>query len=705
MRRIAPISVVFLLLANLAFAVPKPVESDLTYSDKQSATAVEVVYRLYSSHYNKQRLNDELSEEFLEKYLTNLDPSKMFFYQKDVDEFKVHMDRFDDYFREGKLDAAYDIYSVYQVRVISRLEMIIDLLNDTSAEFRFDGQDSIELSRKEAEWIKTIAEADELWHRRLKLALLNLKMAGKTIEEAREQVAKRYQNQLNRVKQEKSEDVFEVALNALTVLYDPHTNYWSPKTTENFNINMSKSLEGIGAVLQSEDELTKVVRLVPGGPAARQGELKSADRIVAVGQGDAGELVDIVGWRLDEVVQLIRGPKDTIVKLEILPAGEVVGGDTTIVKINRGKVRLEDQEAQKAILELPGEDKVYRLGVIQLPDFYIDFEAYGRRDPNFKSSTRDVERLLDELQADNVDGIILDLRNNGGGSLHEATMLTDLFIDRGVVVQIKTPEGRVGRQNQAFRKPKYEGPLIVLVNRLSASASEIFAGAIQDYGRGLILGSRSFGKGTVQSVKELKLGHLKITESKFYRVSGDSTQHRGVVPDIAFPSLVDEEEVGESAYDHALPWDQIHPVPHLIYNDFSSVLPQLEQRHQHRIESDPDFIYLLDSINFSKENQKQKSISLNEDIRNKRKEQLELHGMEIENKRRKAKGLQQYANLESYRKGENSDEDPEQEEADFEPQKIDVDGDTILIESGNILVDFIELKSELISGSRLAKAE
>lgn len=667
----------------------------LDYSKNQSDTAIEVVYRLYAGHFNKQRLDDELSQAFLEKYLEMLDPSKMFFYKKDIEQFSKHSSKFDDYFKEGNLDATYEIYQTYQTRVKSRLQSVIEILEDDTVEFRFDGKDSIELDRKEAQWLSTMAEADDIWYRRIKLSLLNLKMSGKELDEARVTVAKRYKNQLNRVKQEKSQDVFEIALNSLTELFDPHTNYWSPRTTENFNISMSKSLEGIGAVLQSEDEFTKVVRLVSGGPAAKQGDLKAADRIVAVGQGDNGELIDIVGWRLDEVVQLIRGPKNTIVKLQVLPASEVVGGDTQIIKINRGKVTLEDQAAQKAVLELSNNDKLYKLGVIQLPDFYVDFEAVSRRDPNFKSSTKDVRKLLEELKLEGVDGVILDLRNNGGGSLQEATQLTDLFIDRGVVVQIKTPDGRVGRQNQAYMRAAYDGPLIVLVNRLSASASEIFAGAIQDYGRGLILGSRSFGKGTVQSVKDLRLGHLKLTESKFYRVSGDSTQHRGVVPDITFPSLVDEDEVGESAYPSALPWDQIRPVPHQIYSDYNPKLGNLISKHKARAATDPDFIYLQDSIKLVNENQSQKAISLNEKVRNDRKKELEMKSMSLENKRRLAKGLETYKTLEEFRKQESEDEEAAQ---DFGPKKIDVDGDTLLIESGNVLIDLIEMKSQSDQG-------
>lgn len=699
--RLIPWFLTCVITSALATTAAVDAPSKLKYDSKQSATAVEVVYRLYAGHYNKRRVDDALSEDFLERYLTMLDPSRMYLYKKDVDGLKAHTMKFDDYFREGNLDVAYQIYAMYQARVKSRLQNLIDTLEDETVEYKFTGNDEINLDREEAPWATSISESDELWHKRIKWSLLSLKMAGKTIEEARETVAKRYKNQLNRVNQEKSEDVFEVVLNALTVLFDPHTNYWLPRTTENFNINMSKSLEGIGAVLQTEDEFTKIVRLVTGGPADREGKLKAADRIVAVGQGNMGEMVDIVGWRLDDVVKLIRGPKNTVVRLDVLPSGEGVGGTTTTISINRGKVTLEDQAAQKAILELPGEKEVRKLGVIHLPDFYIDFDAASRRDPNYKSSTRDVKRLIDELKTENIDGMILDLRNNGGGSLQEATMLTDLFIDRGVVVQIKSSDGRVGRHNQARMQPAYDGPLVVLINRLSASASEIFAGAIQDYGRGLIIGSQSFGKGTVQSVKDLKHGHLKITESKFYRVSGDSTQHRGVIPDIRFPSLIDVEEVGESAYENALPWDQIHAVPHTRYNNFSVVIPALKAKHLKRISDDPDFNYLINRIDFIKENQKRTTLSLNEKRRQERKDSLELTSMQLENTRLIAKGMEPYKDLKDFRTKEKEKESDSQA---YKPNKIDVDGDTLLIESGNILIDMVDInaaqpKSQKLAGS------
>lgn len=666
----------------------------INYTASQSATAKEIVKKLQSRHYREQTFDDTLSRSYLTKYIESLDPSRLFFYQSDIHDFDKHETSFDDYFRKGDLSVPYAMYHVYRERMSDRLESNIALLQDENIDFTFDNDDEVEIDREEQPFLKNEKEADQLWFKRVKLSLLNLRLAGKTTEEARETITKRYTTQLKRIQQESTPDVFESVLNALTLLYDPHTNYFSPRTAENFNINMSLSLEGIGAVLQAEDEFTKVVRLVSAGPASKQGQLKPADRIVGVAQGN-DEIIDIVGWRLDEVVDLVRGPANSVVRLEVLPAGAAAGSETKIVNIVRAKVKLEDQAAQKAIFELSDGDKIYKVGVIDLPTFYMDFDAYARGDRNYKSTTRDVARLIEELQEAKVDGIVLDLRNNGGGSLNEAAALTDLFIDQGPVVQIRTPERPIDRRLRSMSRALYRGPLVVMVNRLSASASEIFAGAIQDYSRGLIVGSQTFGKGTVQSVSELKEGNLKLTESKFYRVSGDSTQHRGVIPDIELPFLIDKEIVGESSYDKALPWDQIQEAPHAKYFNFNPILNPLISDHEKRAEKDPDFVFILDQLELMNQNKSRKTISLNEKTRKKEKEEIELASMTIENKRRISKGLKPYANLEEYNK-----EKDNEEEADIAAQseenvnKIDVDGDAFLIETGNILVDFIRLTSK-----------
>ena len=685
-----------LLLATtllLPIAGSTSILTPLNYTDAQSVTIKEVISKLMSRHYREQKVDDDLSRKFLDNYLETLDPARMFFFGKDIENFQKNANKFDDYFKNGNLDPAFEIYHTYRQRVVSRLDMVLALLEDEEVVFEFKSNDEIMLDRENMPWPNSQAEADKLWYKRLKLSLLNLKLAGKTIKEARSTVLRRYKNQLNRIRQQDSTDIFETMVNALTMLYDPHTNYWSERTSENFNISMSLSLEGIGAVLKSEDEFTKVVRLVTGGPAQRQGQLKAADRIVGVGQGADGEIVDVIGWRLDEVVNLIRGPKNTMVRLEVLPADTQVGGAAKTIRISRGEVKLEDQAAQSAVMDISGEgDTIYKIGVIHVPTFYLDFEAYSNRDPNFRSSTRDVAKLLDGFNKEGVDGVVLDLRNNGGGSLHEAAMMTDLFIDQGPVVQIRSSDNRINRHNRSLSKARYRGPLVVLVNRLSASASEIFAGAIQDYNRGVIVGSQSFGKGTVQSVTPLREGSLKITESKFYRVSGDSTQHRGVIPDIQLPVLIDSDEVGESTYDNALPWDQIHAVPHSTYFNFSQAIPLLNKQHKMRAANDPDFKFIREQIAMMIENKERKTISLNEAQRIKEKEDLEKKAMLIENKRRIAKKLTPYKTLEEFRKSE-EDEEKEHEESAGET-KIDVEGDTLLLESGNILVDMLKLLSK-----------
>ena len=666
----------------------------LSYTKTQSETVKDILGKLQSRHYRDMQINDDLSKRYLSNYLDTLDPSRMFFYSKDIESFEKHRDKFDDYFKTGKLDAAFEIYDIYRQRVASRMESVLEMLNDSTVKFDFTENEDVLIDRDNQPWPKTMTEADKLWYKRVKLSLLNLKMAGKDLKDAKEVVAKRYKRQLKRIEQEDTADVFETVANALTMLYDPHTNYWSPRTSENFNINMSLSLEGIGAVLQSEDEFTKVVRLVPGGPADKQGQLKPADKITGVAQGDEGEVVDVVGWRLEEVVDLIRGPKNTVVKLEVSRASGKVAGESRIIRINRGRVKLEDQAAQSDILELGENGKSYKLGVIYLPTFYVDFDAQRRRMIDYKSSSNDVAKLLRDLMKQGIDGLILDLRNNGGGSLQEAVNLTDLFIDQGPVVQIRSPDDHINRHNRSRFKAMYDGPLVVMVNRLSASASEIFAGAIQDYGRGIIIGSQTFGKGTVQSVNPLLEGGLKITESKFYRVSGDSTQHRGVIPDISMPMLIDPDEVGESAYDNALPWDKIHPVPHSQYFNFGSILPTVEKLHEKRAAKDPDYNFILDQIDIMRKNKEKKTISLNEKTRLKEKEDTELEAMKIENKRRAAKGLTPYKTVEDFRASEDEEETEEDAVATTSEPKIDVNGDAMLIETGSILMDVIRLSGK-----------
>lgn len=680
-------------------AVAKAAEHSLEPTKSQSVTTIDIMQKLSKRHYRNLEINDALSEEFLSNYIKSLDPAKLYFLQADIDAFNKHRDKHDDYIRKGDLEPGFEIYRAYQSRVTNRLDWVLNKLQDPKLKFDFTEEDSVEVDRKNSPWAQSSQELDQQWEKRLKLSVLNLKLAGKTVDEAKTTLERRYKNQLKRVAQQTSQDVYEALINAFTVLYDPHTNYFSPRTSKNFNINMSLQLEGIGAVLQSEDEHTKVVRLVAGGPADKQGQLKPADKIVGVSQGKDGDIVDVVGWRLDEVVDLIRGKKDTVVKLEVL-SDET---EPKIVEIKRGTVQLEDQAAQKAVLEVSDGEQMRKIGVIDIPAFYHDFDAYRRGDKDFRSTTRDVARLLRELQEENVEGIVLDLRNNGGGSLQEATMLTDLFIDQGPVVQIREASGRVSQHNRSRSRALYRGPLVVMVNRLSASASEIFAGAIQDYNRGLIVGSQSFGKGTVQLLSDLPEGQLKLTESKFYRVSGDSTQHRGIVPDIAMPILIDHNEVGESVYETALPWDQISPAKHGQYFDFSAMLPVIDERHKARSAKDPDMIRIMDQLTLMDKNKQRKTISLNEKVRLKEKEDNELAQMQIENKRRSAKGLKPFANIAAYRAYEKEEEEVAAKAASKSKSSIDLESDALLHEAGYILIDIVELMNS--SEKRVAESK
>ncbi|UTA49565.1 carboxy terminal-processing peptidase [Simiduia sp. 21SJ11W-1] len=668
----------------------------LAFTESQAKTAVEIIDKLSNRHYRKLSLNDDLSSEYLDKLLETLDPGKAYFYAADVKKFERLRSEFDDFFAKGDLAPGFEIYNLYRDRVGSRLQAMIAELEDPDTQFDFTQDEYLESDREAAPWPKDKAASDELWRKRVKAAVLSLKLSGKTVDEAKTTLVRRYKNQLTRLQQQDHEDVFETLINALTLLYDPHTNYLSPRTLENFNINMSLSLEGIGAVLQSEDEFTKIVRLVAAGPADKSGQLKPADKILAVGQGKDGELVDIVGWRLDEVVQLIRGEPNTIVRLQVQPANE----DATAIKvvtINRERVKLEEQAAKKAVFELKDGDNTYKLGVIDIPAFYLDFEAYRKRDPNYKSTTRDVMKLLRELEQEQVDGIILDLRNNGGGSLQEATTLTDLFIDPGPVVQIRQSNETISRFHRSRSRALYRGPLLVLINRLSASASEIFAGAIQDYGRGIIVGSQSFGKGTVQSLTGLQEGQLKITESKFYRVSGESTQHRGVIPDITLPNLIDDAEVGESAYENALPWDKIHPVPHEKYYNITQLMKDINPQHESRVAMSPDFNFLRDQLSLVAELKEKKRLSLNEKKRLAEKDALDKRNLESENARRVAKGEKPYASIKELKDASEA----ENTEALSGTVQIDTEKDAMLREAGFVLADFIASQREE-SASKLA---
>lgn len=666
------------------------------YTQKQVTTSKQSLHQLLGRHYEKQRLNDDLSSKIFDIYIESMDGSRSYFLQSDINEFEQYRYKLDDGLIKGNLTAPFVIYNRLQQRVTERLSYLLKQLPDSAKQYDFNKKEELSLDRENSAWSKSNSELDDLWRKRLKNSILNLRLADKEDEAIYELLTKRYQNQLNRTHLANEDDGFQVFMNAVTHAFDPHTAYFSPRNTENFNINMSLSLQGIGAVLQTEDEHTKVVRLVPAGPADKAGELQPADKITGVGQGEE-EIVDVIGWRLDEVVDLIRGAKGTSVRLEIIPS-DSTDLKTKVITIVRDEVKLEEQSAQKEIIEIQQGEKTLKIGVIDIPTFYIDFQGRQEGKKDYKSTTRDVEVLVNELKQEAVDGIIVDLRNNGGGSLDEALNLTDLFIDRGPVVQVRYSNGYV----QVLPEHKnqqagivYDGPIAVLTNRLSASASEIFAGAIQDYGRGIIVGGQTFGKGTVQSVLPLEHGQLKLTQAKFYRVSGDSTQHQGVIPDILFPSLFDKEKIGESALDEALAWDTIRPAGYQSQRNFQQWLPVLREKHQNRIETNPDFIYLHEQKNLMTELRERTDITLNEKQRKQEREDNEKQRLAIENQRRKAKGMELLDSLkdeedDSQNKTANKDAEGDEAESKNGDEKED-EPDALLIETGNILTDLMEL--------------
>lgn len=648
-RRLLPAIVGFLSL-TVAHLAPATVTAEvqptrLSPKPVHITTTRKIVEALASRHYVKSLLNDQLSSKIFDSYLHDLDPTKSYLLQSDIDQFEIHRYLLDNSLKRGDLESAFKIFNRYHQRVIDRFTSNIEFLQAGIDQFDFSKIESLSLDRVDTPWAKTQEELDDLWRKRLKHDVLNLKLTDKSDEKINELLLKRYRNRLARTKQTNSEDVYQLYMNSFASTYDPHTQYFSPRTTENFNINMSLSLEGIGAVLQREDEYTKVVSLVPAGPADKSDMLHPNDKIQAVGQGINGVMVDVIGWRLDEVVQLIRGKKDTIVRLDIIPADSKDFSNSKIIQITRNTVKLEEQSAHSEIIEVEQFGHLHKIGVIDIPTFYVDFQAQQQGNKNYKSTTRDVNKLLRDLIKEGVDGVVIDLRDNGGGSLQEANKLTGLFIDGGPTVQIRGKSNQLNILKDLDLRTTYDGPLVVLVNRLSASASEIFAGAIQDYQRGIIIGSQTFGKGTVQSLIPLTRGQLKLTQAKFYRISGESTQNRGIIPDIFYPARYDSESIGESTLDEPLQWDKIKPIEYRIKANLSSYVPELRHRHQDRVKENAEFVYLSGVLEYRKNRRKEKSITLNERERIQRKEEDDSFWVALENRRRVAKGLAEVTSL------------------------------------------------------------
>jgi carboxyl-terminal processing protease len=665
---------------------------------------------LTNYHYKRTRLDDELSGEIFDSYLELLDPSKIYFLAADIEMFERYRHGMDDALRHSDLTSAYEIFNIYVDRVQQRVNYARTRVKQP---FDFGVDEYYKYDREDEPWATTNEELDELWRKRVKNDYLRLMLTDKEPEAIVETLTERYDNLERRINELETEDVFQFFMNAFAQSIEPHTAYLSPRTSENFEIQMKLSLEGIGALLGRENEYTLISRVVPGGPADQDGRLKAGDRITAVGQGNDGKMVDVIGWRIDDVVELIRGPKDTLVRLEVLPENESVSGPTSMIDLVRNEVKLEEQAAQSEVIEVPvpgSEDAVVKIGVIDLPTFYLDFNGRAQNKPDYRSSTRDVRKLIGELEEQGVAGIVVDLRNNGGGSLLEATTLTGLFIDKGPVVQVRNSSGRISLEEDVDAGMAWKGPLAVLVNRYSASASEIFAAAIQDYGRGVVIGEPTFGKGTVQSLLDLDdyapsdkpgMGQLKITMAQFFRVNGGSTQNRGVEPDIRFPSAGDPQEYGERSMDNALPWTSIDAARFDRSGDLSRLVAVADSRYQDRILDDREFGWLLSDIDDFNHYAAEKSVSLLESVgREKMKESEEK---KAQRKAQQASDdplldedsvltdtvnpdLGQYPDMQEEADGAAADSDEEEE---------DEGPDLLLRETARIVADMVELESDL----------
>jgi carboxyl-terminal processing protease len=627
----------WILLVAVQIALNTALAATLLEPRLDQAQAAHLSAEVLTRHHYKQvPLDDTISSAIFDNYLKALDGEKVFFSQADIDLFSPAKNSLDDAILHEDLRIPFAIFNRYQQSIEDRLNYAQALLGKG---FDFKEHESYQYSRKNAVWPQNENELNDLWRKRVKNDWLRLKLAGKDDKAIRETLSKRYDKMLSGLTKINSDDVFQYFMNAYATAIDPHTSYFGKRAAEEFDISMKLSLVGIGAVLQEKDEYTIIRELVLGSPALLSGKLKVGDRIVGVGQGKDGAIVDVMGWRLDDTVALIRGTEDSVVLLDVLPAETDPDAEHKIISLIRKKISLDKSAAKKSIIEVKDGKTTHRIGVISLPGFYQDFAAHQKGDKNFKSATRDVSRLLEELKKENVDSVLMDLRNNGGGSLAEAIELTGLFIDKGPVVQQRDSAGKITVESDTHAGLAWNGPLGVLINRASASASEIFAAAIQDYGRGVVIGEPSFGKGTVQSVVDLdqlvknekpEFGELKMTIAQFFRINGGTTQLRGVTPDISFPTQADSSDFGESSYENALPWTQIKAADYTPAGDLSGIVPLLRAAHDIRISKDKDFQYLKEDIAEANNQRKKNLISLNEADRRKEREaqeaRIKLHG-------------------------------------------------------------------------------
>jgi carboxyl-terminal processing protease len=637
--------------APVAKAVATATSQDLSPTERQRRVSKLVSNVIERSHYRQSPINDPVSSLVLDRFLEQLDGGRSYFLASDIAEFERYRYQLDDAVVGGQLEPVFAIFNRFQQRNKERVSYAVELLK---SEPDFTVDESFEFDRTKAPWAKSNEELNNIWRQRVKNDAVSLMLTEKTWPETRDILQKRYERVVKRTEQVTSDDIFEVFMNSFAHVFDPHSSYFSPRNSEEYRIQMSLSYEGIGASLQLVDDYVTVLNVLPGGPAAIAGSLGANDRIISVGEGKSGKMVDVIGWRLDDVVQIIRGKVGTTVRLNVLPAGAAPGSPEKTLELQRNKVSLDAQAAQKEVHKIKRGDRELTVGVINVPSFYQDFEAKSSGAKDYRSTTRDVARLIEEAKAEHMDALIMDLRGNGGGHLTEATALSGLFIPSGPIVQLRETGGRVEVLDDPEPNTAWDGPMIVLVDRYSASASEIFAAAIQDYGRGIIVGQQTYGKGSVQNLYPLDryalgpdpgFGQLTVTIGKYYRVTGESTQHRGVQPDISMPTAISPEEVGESTRESALPWDRIRPAEFSRGAPLAQAVAALEQSHDERIATAPDFRSLLADLDSYEKVRTQKKLSLNLKARVAEREQMEKDRLTRENERRAARGQPPVAKL------------------------------------------------------------
>jgi carboxyl-terminal processing protease len=678
--------------ARAPSATANATTSDFAPTERHAKVARLVSSMFERSHYRQAPVNDPVSSLVLDRYLEAIDGNRGYFLQSDIDEFEKYRYELDDAITTGKLEPAFLIFNRFQQRNRERMAYALKLL-DTEPDFKVD--ESFEFDREHAPWPKTTAELDEIWRKRVKNDALSLMLTDKTWPETRDVLRKRYERVAKRSEQITADDVFETFMNSFANVFDPHSSYFSPRNSEEYRIQMSLSYEGIGASLQSIDDYVTIMEILPGGSAQENGELKANDRILAVGQGKDGKMVDVVGWRLDDVVQLIRGPNGSFVRLQIQPGNAPPGSQEHVIVLPRKKITLEAQAAKKEIRKIKRGDRELKVGVVTVPSFYQDYNARAAGDEEYRSTTRDVRKLLDEIKAEGgVDGLVLDLRENGGGHLSEAIGLVNLFVPKGPVVQLRETGGRVEVLESTDQGVAYDGPLTILVDRFSASASEIFAAAMQDYGRGLVIGQETYGKGSVQNLYPLDryalgqdpgYGQLTVTIGMYYRVTGDSTQNRGVLPDVTLPSPISVAEVGESSREGSLPWNRIRPAQFSRQGQYAALLPDLQREHDARIATDPEFQFALQEIAAIEQMRSEKSVSLNFAKRKAEREQRTQQQLARENGLRRALGQPELKSATEINDKDNPHEPP----------------DAILTEAAQITADLSQLEPRYMARAQV----